>query len=191
VTRRPLLALVLAGLTAATAARAGNDFVIVAGGPRDQQRIGPYAFASTRTAGRSYPAAIEAFGRPTSRGTDTRAQRDLCTVRWTRLGLETTFESKSSDPCSTASLSQSVWFGATIHARPWQTDKGLRVGDTVAKLHRLYPKARYSDRPPGQPAWALVFVRGEVGLTVYLQAFVWGGHVAALDLPPGNVSVGR
>ena len=177
----------LVGLVAATAgAQAANDFVIVAGGPRDQQRIGSYSFGRDPT----YAAAVRAFGRPASRGV-TALGSERCTVRWTKLGLEVAFASTPSDPCSLPSLGQSSWAGATIYAGPWRTSVGLRLGDSVAKLRRLYPKASYVDRPPAPPAWLLVFRRGEVGTTVYLQADVWAGRVTAFDLPPGYVSVGR
>ncbi len=172
-------------LVVVSVVQAGNDFVIVVGGPREQQRIGPYSFAKDP----GYAAAVRALGQPTSRGAD--AQVSACTVRWTRLGLELRFASIAPDPCSPASLSQSAWSGATVYARAWRTNKGLRLGDSVARLRSLYPKARYRDRPPAPPSWLLVFRAGEVGLTVYLQAYVWGGRVTALDLPPGNVSVGR
>ncbi len=178
-----LLVTGVAGLAAASAVQAGNDFVIVASGPRADHRIGPYFPARTST----YAAAVRAFSRPTSRGAD----GNLCIVRWTRLGLEMDFASSASSPCSTSSLSQSSWFGATVYAGRWRTDRGLGIGDTVTRLRRLYPKATYRDQPPAPPTWILVSVPGEVGPTVYLQAYVWGGRVTALEVPPGNVSVAR
>lgn len=176
----------LVGLAAA-AAGAANDFAIVAGGPRDERRIASYYYGRDP----SYAAAARAFGRPASRGPDGDAHPDICTVRWTKLGLEARFSSTASDPCSPAGVAAGSWAGATIYAGPWRTSAGLRLGDGVAKLRRLYPKARYVDKPPAPPAWWLVFQRGEVGITVYLQAYVWAGRVMAFDLPPGNVSVGR
>ena len=172
-----------ATLLVAIAAQAGNDFTIVAGWQQSRQRIGPYHFGSEPT----YAAAVRAFGRPASSGSAEGS--GVCTVRWTRLALEIRFASAVSDPCSVEGLRRGTWSGATVHAAPWRTARGLRVGDSVARLRALYPKARGVDRPPDPPSWLLVARQGEVGVTVYLQAYVWAGRVSALDLPPGNVSV--
>lgn len=185
-----LAAVGLAG-PAASAVRAEPGFAIVTSGPRPLQRIGPYAFASPRNAGRSYPAAVEAFGPPTSRQPSGRSGSGSCTVRWAGLGLAMAFVSTSRAPCSSASLDSSVWFGATISDERWRTDRGLRVGDTLPTLRRLYPRAKRRSVPAGSPIWVLVSVPGEVGRTIYLEADVRGGRVAVLRLPPGNLSVGR
>jgi hypothetical protein len=182
--------LLLAALLSSPIARGQNNWTIVAGGPSDLQRIGPYYYARDASLGRSYPGALRALGRPSSRGTDTAAP-GVCTVRWGALGLDVRFASPAgaTDPCSPATLRQSTWDGATAHARRWRTEKGLRVADPVARVRRLYPRARYRDRPPGAPAWLLVFTRGETGLIVHLQAHVWDGFVTALDLPPAYANV--
>lgn len=180
-----VVVLALAGLLAPAGLTAG-DFLIVADGPRDQRRIGAYAFGRDPT----YAAAVRAFGRPASRGAKVPGS-DRCAVRWTKLGLEAEFASTAAEPCTSASLARASWDGATIYAGLWRTSAGLRLGDHVAKLRRLYPRARYRDRPPAQPAWLLLFQRGEVGLTVYLEAHVWAGRVTAFELPPGYVSVGH
>ena len=154
----------LASLLVASLAGASSGYTIVAGPDRNAERIGAYRFGSDPT----YAAAVKAFGRPTS-------VTATCVARWSKLGLELRF----GPACA-------GWIGATVSSGPWRTAAGLRVGDTLARLRRLYPAARYVT-----PAWLLVYRRGEVGLTVYLQAFVRAGRVTALDLPPGNVSVAR
>jgi hypothetical protein len=175
----------LALLLAASLGGATNDFTLVAGAQRDAERIGPYRFGADPT----YAAAVKALGRPTALGAETSA--GACVVRWTKLALEVRFGTGAAQPCTRASLTTGGFAGATIYSRRWRTEAGLAVGDPVSRLRRLYPNARYADTPPDPPRWLLVYRRGEVGVTVYLEAFVWAGRVAALDLPPGNVSVGH
>ena len=185
---RPLILLLLAGFLAASAAQARADFVVVAGGPRLERRIGPFHFL--RDLGR-YPAAVRLFGSPSSRTAGTGRRDNLCVVRWGRLGLRMEFSATPAGPCSDSALGRSAWAGATLSSGPWRTDKGLRLGDSLDKLRRLYAQASYRNQPPVAPAWLLLFVRGEVGTAVLLQAQVRGGRVTSLQLPPPNVSVRR
>jgi hypothetical protein len=149
-------------LLVASVAGASSGYTIVAGPNRDAERLGPYRFGTEPT----YAAAVKAFGRPTSRSA-------ACVARWSKLGLAVRF----GPGCA-------AWSGATVTSRTWRTAAGLRVGDSLARVHRLYPSAR-----PAATAWLLVYRQGEVGLTVYLRALVHDGRVTALDLPPGNASV--
>jgi hypothetical protein len=175
----------LALLLVASLPGAAKDLTIVAGGPRDAERIGSYRFGVQPT----YAAAVKAFGRPATLGPDEAGRS--CIARWANLGLDVRFASGAAKPCARDSLRSGSWAGATVYAGEWRTAAGLRVGDTVARLRRLYPQARYADRPPLPPRWLLVYRRGEVGLTVSLEAFVWARRVTGLDLPSGNVSVAR
>jgi hypothetical protein len=176
------LALVLVALACASGAEsARSDFKVVVGGPREAWRIG--SFYLLRDAGR-YPDAASAFGPPSSLA----AQPNLCSVRWARLGLEIDFASTPADPCSATALDNATWSGARIAAGPWQTDRGLRLGDSLQTLHHLYPSATYQTRPA---RWVLVSVRGEVGTTVFLQAQPRAGRVVALELPLGALSAAR
>lgn len=185
---RSLVVLLLAvvAATSVAVAVAGNTFVVVAGGPRIERRIGSFHFL--RDLGR-YPAAVREFGRPSSRTAGTGRRDNLCVVRWARLGLRMEFAATPAGPCSDSALGRSAWAGATLDAGPWRTDRGLRLGDSLDRLRRVYPQASYRTGPA--PAWLLLFVRGEVGTTVLLQAKVGGGRVTSLELPPPNVSVRR
>ena len=173
----------LALATPAVGAGTGTSLVIVTSGPRAQHRIGGYLVA--RDPGRSYPAAVKAFGLPSARAP---GGAGSCTVRWQGLGLAMTFSSSEPAPCASSRLGRSVWFGATASGVRWRTDRGLAVGDSLARLRRLYPQA-YLRARPSPAAWILVWIRGEVGPTVYLQATLRSGRVTALELPPGYVSV--
>jgi len=175
-----VLALIaLACASVADAAR--SDFTVVVGGPRSDWRIGSFYFL--RDAGR-YPDAEAAFGSPTSRA----RKSALCAVRWARLGLEIDFASAENDPCAVQALDNATWSGARIAAGTWRTDRGLRLGDSLQTLRRLYPDATYQSRPA---RWVLVSVRGEVGTTVFLQGQARDGRVVALELPSGNLSAAR
>jgi hypothetical protein len=77
------------------------------------------------------------FGPPS---TTRREQTIACVASWKRIGLTLTFLDLSGrNPCRTGILIR-----ATITSRgAWRTAKGLRKGDSVARLRRLYPRARY------------------------------------------------
>jgi hypothetical protein len=157
--------------------------VIVTSGPRAEHRIGGYLVA--RAPGRSYRAAVKTFGLPSARAPGAAGS---CIALWAGLGLTMTFSSFEPASCTPPRLGRSVWFGATASGLRWRTDRGLGIGDSLAKLRRLYPRAYRRARPP-TAAWILVWVPGEVGPTVYLEATLRSGRVTALELPPGYVSV--
>jgi hypothetical protein len=176
--------LLLAVLVTASEAQARSDFVLVPGGPRLERRIGPFHFL--RDQGR-YPAAVRAFGNPSLRTAGTGRQDNICIVRWGRVGLQMQFSTGHADPCADSALARGTWVGARVDAGHWRTDNGLGLGDSLEKLRRLYPQATYRPGPP--QAWQLLFVRGEVGTTVLLQAQVRGRRITSFELPPPNVSV--
>jgi len=180
---RLVLTVAAALALAAQPVAAGTGLEIVASGPRQQHRIGAYFVA--REPGLSYPAAVRTFGPPSAR---VAGGSGSCVARWPRLGLEMTFSSTTPAPCSPSGLSRSVWFGAIASGDRWRTDRGLAIGDSLATLRRLYPQAYLRTEPSRLPAWILVWIRGEVGRTVYLQAAVRSGRVAAFELPPGYLS---
>lgn len=81
------------------------------------------------------------FGQPT--GWRDRVY-DRCTLLWSNLGLtmQTTYSQGALDPCGPAARHVST----TATDRRWRTSAGLRIGDPVAKLRRLYPKAQFQGR---------------------------------------------
>ena len=159
--------LLLSG-SAATAGPA-NDFRIV-----PSQRIGPY---KNYLEGR-YKPAVAAFGRPSSSGSPRGS--NLCTMRWRSLGLDMDF-STTRPGCAQSGLAG--WYGATIHTRSWLVGRGIRTGDTVSSMRRLYPKAVFSDNPPNEPTWTLASVdREELGRLATLTATTWNGRITAIHL---------
>lgn len=162
-----------------------TDFKIVVTGLDSGRRIGPYHYGSAG----DYASAVHAFGKPSSRGTDNPVQSNLCTVRWRLLGIDVAFATSAPNPCGPTRHGQGAWYGATVHTRRWSTARGLRVGDAVTRLTRLYPRAAFHDVPPLPPHWTLVRQRrpDPIGITDVLVAEVWGGKVVAFRLPPDYI----
>ena len=118
------------------------------------------------------------FG-PTS-SVRSRAAGVECDARWSRLGLKLTLLDFSGRACR-----DGVLIGATVTNRSaWRTAVGLRVGDSVARLTRLYPRARLHPASPPWTGYWLVTRRtcAEVGAIPYpgLLARVRDSRVTAI-----------
>jgi hypothetical protein len=128
--------------------------------------------------GRSGPAAARAaFGQPSSARPDSRVS---CVLRWPGLGLRLRFLSFEGHACS-----RGVLVTATVARRAgWRTGRGLRVGDPVVRVRRLYPNARFRRAAAGRTGYWLVVRRAcqEVGGAAYpgLLARTAGGRVTAI-----------
>jgi hypothetical protein len=160
-------ALVAAGLLG-LAAGGQSSFVV-----QGDHRIGGYAVKADGSLG----GAVEAFGDPSTR----RRHGIACDLTWRSLGLWINFYSLSlRNPCS----AQGGRFGAAVvTGRRWRTSLGLRIGDPVARLRRLYPRARFHDDPFYGAAWWLVVRTSVIGDThdyPGLRARVRNGRVSAL-----------
>src|SRR4051794_4660408 len=124
--------------------------------------------------------ASRAFGAPAS-------ARDLrglsCRAVWPALGLTVTFLAFEGHPCLDGAAVQ-----ATVTGRTWLTEKGLRVGATVAEARRLYPAATLERGAPFAGLW-LVRRRAcaEVGGEPFpgLLARLARGRVSALVVTAG------
>ena len=171
-------AVMLVGASAAATATSTpkNDFKVVL-----WKRIGPYAYLKNGRHGASgtYREAVTAFGRPSARGSP--YESNICTVRWNRLGMDLGFV-PSSSPCKDRNLRRTGWYEASLHDSRWSTGRGLRVGDGVARVRALYPKARFYNSPPEPPTWTLATVPHEGGPLAVLRVIVWGGRVTSIEL---------
>ena len=125
--------------------------------------------------------AISDFGRPDSREVRTYT----CTLRWEQKGLEILFVSTTGSRCDPG---QNAFCAATLATHRWRTTKGLRVGESLGRLHTLYPDAT---RPGGsgfEQRWVLepgalpCKVANENGEAEGLQATTIGDHVDHLDV---------
>jgi hypothetical protein len=120
------------------------------------ERLGSFRVKTDGTLG----GAISAFGTPKlDRGSDV-----TCRATWVRHALTIDFYNLGGgDPCSR----RFGFFGrAIMRGDHWRTSKGLRLGDPVARLRRLYPTARFhigkrGFRPSG---WWLVVRKNRFGL---------------------------
>jgi hypothetical protein len=159
-----VLALAVAGSGSAVAA---GPFTIQA-----DHKVGGLAVGSGTRA-----QAIARFGAPSSQHHGGQS----CDVTWKPLGLRISFLDFASDPCT---VGGAVVLTMTSRAH-WRTGLGLRVGDSVARVKALYPKAKLH---PSE-GWWLVPRKScvETGGQSYpgLLARAHAGHVTALVVTAG------
>lgn len=181
-----LLLLVLAVLAGSGAsaslsmATGESDYTLVL-----RHRAGPYLYGRTLREGDAYKSAVAAFGRPSSIGKDT-PESNVCTARWEDIGIDIGF-AWASGPCRRTNLNRATWSGMRLFGIRWRTARGLRVGDPIARIKRVYPRARYVSRPPRPGEWWLVYERqAELGVQPLLVAEVGAGRVTAIRVPPAG-----
>lgn len=115
---------------------AGRSSVIQVG--VDSQTIGRWQTGTTPT----FAAAVAALGRETT-CKRLKALPAFATAEWRSLGLRMLFGSYGAGGARPCRARRAVFFdNAQAYGKQWQTGHGLKVGDSVAKLHRLYPQAR-------------------------------------------------
>jgi hypothetical protein len=120
-------------------------------------------------------AAIGAWGDPSGKS----GGGDFCKVRWAALGIRFTFQNFGAvDSCQPRHGRAQK--GVVSGDRPWRTGKGLRLGDTVARLKRLYPRSRRSRR--GFPLVRAVSPFGRITRYTVLGARISQGRVSAFTL---------
>ena len=163
-----LLALAGASLLAVGAALAAPSYVIQA-----DVNIGGFKVKRDGTLG----GATGVLGRPTSK----RLKGHVCHVGWRSFGVRMTFYNLGGQPACSDSTG---YFGsATVTGRLWRTSVGLRVGDGVTRLRRLYPSAAYPAGSGFPSGWWLVprFTQA-TGRYPGLLARVQRGRVSALEV---------
>jgi hypothetical protein len=182
---------VLCALLLATPA-AGQPSSSVIRADRASQQLGSFRVRSDPT----MRGVTRVFGRPRScRLTSSISS----TATWNRFALRVAFATLGGiPPGRTACTYREMrinWIRAT--GARWRTGLGLRVGDSVAELRRLYPRARFQRRPIGSwpaPSYWLVHYRercviGDCPTRFHrvpkLIASIGGGRVRALFLPVG------
>jgi hypothetical protein len=171
--RAAVVAVAAVVVAAPSAAVPRNDFLLVL-----DVRAGPYRYLGAG----SYAAAVAALGPPTQ----ARATANVCRVSWRRAGITVSFAT-APPPCSARGLREAAWYGMTLHGRRWRNTRGLRVGDSVAKVRRLYPGARFERRVPGRLWLVLVRRRRDELDLARLAVAVERGRVAAIEVPAGYV----
>jgi hypothetical protein len=119
--------------------------------------------------------AQAAYGAPSA----IRRQGQACRVRWPAASLSMGFLRFDGNPCTGGVLVRAV-----ASKRPWRTDRGLRVGNSRARLRALYPHATAH-----RDGWWLVtrHACAEVGGQAFagLLARMGSRHVAAFVVTAG------
>jgi hypothetical protein len=130
---RSVLFVALAAFLVAPAS-AAPTFVI-----RGDSDIGGF----TLTHNGSLKTAIDIYGTPTTR----QPFGDVCTVVWDTYGIKAQFFYMQPGACSPNACHRE----SALRGKQWRTAKGLHIGDTLQRLHKLY---RHSRRFIGSD-WAL------------------------------------
>jgi hypothetical protein len=146
----------IAFLCAASVAR-GAAAPTVIQADRGSQRLGSFRVQSDPT----MRGAVRAFGRPTS----CRLTSAISSVAtWNAHGLRISFATFGGiPPGRTACTYRAIWISwIRASGARWRTGLGLKPGDSIAELRRLYPRARFQRRPIGvwpAPSYWLVHYR--------------------------------
>jgi hypothetical protein len=138
-----LVALPAASTAAAASSQSAGDLLTIRWVGDEITRIGSLNTAST-TRPPTIARAITAFGRPTS---TRKTSRVSCTLSWSKIGLHATFVSLGGAYPSKATCVArlGVLQTATVLKRKIETQGGLLVGDSVARLKELHPEAYFQD----------------------------------------------
>jgi hypothetical protein len=139
---------------------------------------GDHAVAGLRVSRAMLDDARTRLGSPST--VRSRASGVECNAAWKRIGLKLAFLDFSGRACA-----DGVLVTATITSRSaWRTAVGLQVGDSVARLRRLYPRASLHRSAAPWTGYWLVTRRtcAEVGSLPYpgLLARARSGRVTAL-----------
>ncbi|HEY5709889.1 MAG TPA: hypothetical protein VIS51_10875 [Solirubrobacterales bacterium] len=132
-----------AAATASPAAKTtplANPVLVIEANDAGVQNLGGFHPLRNPTVG----AAVKAFGRPSSR--QPRYGGSGCEVSWRKIGLKMTFAYYGGGGGRTAACraNRGVAKSALIQgstAERWQTSRGIRIGDSLEQLERLYPSA--------------------------------------------------
>lgn len=97
---------------------------------------------------RGVAEAVSAFGSPDSK-TGGRLSVS-CTLRWEAKGIEMLVVSPIGEACT-----RGFFCEAKLTSHRWKTTKGLHVGDSLGRLHSLYPNAGRGSPAGFQQQWVL------------------------------------
>jgi hypothetical protein len=114
-----------------------------------------------------------------------------CDIHWARFGLTITFGDLSGEnnACNVGRADTAVIKGEGPESQRWSTANGLRLGDSVARLRKLYPRAAQHGA-----SWWLVSSVSQIGISCYpsgcpypvLRAKTTRGRVTSFRLSIGE-----
>jgi hypothetical protein len=163
---RYLIAALAAAAAIAAPAAASSSFVI-----RSDEWIGSFAVKKNGTLG----GLQAAFGKQTR----LTLMNDGCHATWTSIGLRVhLYNLAGKNPCSPKT---GYFSDAVLSGTRWHTGAGVGVGDALARLRRLYPKARQH----GVMWWLVPRFTQATGSYPGLAARVVGGEVASFQVVYG------
>jgi hypothetical protein len=135
ITFRGVAAVLAVAGTILPCALAGGSSVIRVG--VESQTIGSWRTGTTPT----FAEAVQEFG-PATKCTRLERLPGFAAAEWRQLGLRMVFGSYGPGAARPCRARRAVFLdNARAYGKSWQTGLGLRVGDSVAKLRRLYPRA--------------------------------------------------
>ncbi len=172
--------LAAAVLTGGAVAQDRDDYLLVM-----DSRAGPYRYLDsvTRDCCTAYADAVKAFGKPTH----VRRDANLCLVTWRQRGLKVAFAGRG---CTAQALGSSAWYGLRLFGRRWHNVKGIRIGQRLSGVRRIYPRAVWQPRggPQRQP-WLVLQRRvvNELRFVALAAQFNRFGRVAVIHVPAAYV----
>ena len=117
-------------------------------GPNGVTALGSWHVSTHPT----FPAAVRALGAANAVHAHSSGNSCTGTGVWSGLGLRVLFTSFGGDPDCQGALAQRGTISGAAGRQHWQTARGLRVGDSLGKLKRLYPRTIH-----GRGGWAIVY----------------------------------
>jgi hypothetical protein len=176
-----LVAAALVVVSGAAAAEPNDRLLVV------DQRAGPYRFleSAARPCCTAYSDAVKAFGEPTH----IRREARTCLVTWRLSGLKVVYAGVRG-ACTATSLRRASWFGLRLFGRGWHNVKGLRIGQSLARVRALYPAARWERRGgPNRQPWLVLQRRVVNGVRFDALAAQFNprGRLAAIHVPAAYV----
>ena len=166
-----LAAVWLASALAAAPAAAARPGGVIRTGPDGVTALGSWHVSTHST----FPAAVRALGPASEVHAHSSGTSCTGTGIWSGLGLRIVFTSFGGGSYCQSVRAQKGTISGVAGRRHWRTARGLRVGDSLGKLKRLYPRAI-----KGRGAWTIVYS---------LHAVIAEG--SRLDIVTASVKAGR
>ncbi len=172
-----VVAVTLAAAGVAAPGAAARPGGVIHTGPNGVTALGSWNVSRHPT----FPAAVSALGAANQVHAHSHGNSCTGSGTWTGLGLRILFTSFGGDPYCQGALAQTgTIFGAAGRGH-WQTARGLRVGDSIGKLARLYPHAI-----KGAGGWVIVYslhsVIAEGSRLDIVTASIKGNRIASFNM---------